>query len=184
MGNEPARWEIRPLELSRRGLDEWLVMRAPALVRAINRAILRRRPGSRLRRAALTRSVRRSFAAGNRHDWEVQLPVLRTDVEMRLTPDVERLVPGLEPVYRGHEGYLKAQEEWHAAFEDFRFDPREIVDAGDRVAVLSEIGGRGRGSGIELTQEQGLVYEFEQGMVARMHVFWTWEETVAKLRHP
>jgi len=47
----------------------------------------------------------------------------------------------------GPDGFLRATEEARDAFEDFRVEPEEFIDAGERVVVPVLISGRGRASG-------------------------------------
>src|SRR2546423_1827269 len=52
-------------------------------------------------------------------------------------------------VYQGKEGARQWCQEWFAAWEALQFE-YELVDAGDRVVVLIDLGMRGRSTGIDV----------------------------------
>jgi uncharacterized protein len=57
---------------------------------------------------------------------------------------------------RGPDGFLQGSQDALDAFEDYRVEPQEFIDAGDAVVVPVRISGRGRASGA--TQEIRLVH--------------------------
>jgi uncharacterized protein len=57
---------------------------------------------------------------------------------------------------RGPDGFLQGSQDALEAFEDYRVEPQEFIDAGDAVVVPVRISGRGRVSGA--TQEVRLVH--------------------------
>ena len=59
-----------------------------------------------------------------------------------------------------------------AAWEDFRAEPDEVIDHGDRILVLNNISGRGRGSGAHVTALTATVWTIEGGRVARLALYW------------
>jgi hypothetical protein len=106
-----ARWEIEPLRRSRRGLDERLLLAAPWLARLLSSLVVRARPGSRVRRVVLSRTLRTVFAANNRGDYAALSPWLSAEVELHLYPDAPEARPAdLEPVYYGRESYVESGE--------------------------------------------------------------------------
>ena len=88
------------------------------------------------------------------------------------TPDIElysRFGGFSGEPYRGHDG-LRA---WLADIEENfeRFDPwlDEARAAGDdRVVALGGIRFRARGSGVDMAERMGWVYEFRNGLLSRM----------------
>ena len=51
-------------------------------------------------------------------------------------PDVEWSAPEDGTIYRGHEGVRRRLEEWLESFDDYRYEPRRIIDCGgDEVLV-------------------------------------------------
>jgi uncharacterized protein len=57
---------------------------------------------------------------------------------------------------RGPDGFLQGSQDALDAFEDYRVEPQQFIDAGDAVVVPVRISGRGRASGA--TQEIRLVH--------------------------
>jgi len=102
-------------------------------------------------------------------------------------PDIEwhTLWPGLEPVYRGHEG-IRA---WgHAILEIFENPGSEVVellDVDDHRAVLHlRVYGRGRESGTPADMHVYDVWTFEGGLLRERRTFYEREraEKAAGLR--
>ena len=47
---------------------------------------------------------------------------------------------------RGHDGLVVLASEWFGAFDDFRLDIEELIDAGDSVVVVTGLRGRVKSS--------------------------------------
>jgi hypothetical protein len=97
-------------------------------------------------------------------------------------PDGE-LVPligvGIEGSYRGPEGILRFFGDLLDAFE-VRYLERDLRAVGDEsVVLLCRLQLRGRESDIEIVQEMGTLYEFEDGLLRRGRVFRGHAETIA-----
>jgi ketosteroid isomerase-like protein len=75
--------------------------------------------------------------------------------------------------YHGHKGFLRWIAQWLDAWDEFRIELLE-VEAIDDHHVLVEVNqhGRGRSSGLEVTQ-QGLAYlvRLRDGMVVRLFLY-------------
>jgi uncharacterized protein len=69
------------------------------------------------------------------------------------------------------ETAAKSMNEWVGAFEDFRAEPEEFIDAGDRVVVVLHEHGRARGSTSDLDHRYGIVYTLRDKRIARMQWF-------------
>jgi uncharacterized protein len=78
----------------------------------------------------------------------------------------------------GPEGFLRATEEALEAFEDYRVEAEEYIDADDAVVVPVRISGRGRASGAMLETRLAHVWVFRSGKVIRGDVYWTTEEAL------
>ena len=74
-------------------------------------------------------------------------------------------------VYRGHEGVAEAMRVWVGAWEDWKFEVQEIIDAGDRVLLIARESGRGKGSGIEIDQPNFIVFTLRDGKIVRWQGF-------------
>jgi ketosteroid isomerase-like protein len=65
--------------------------------------------------------------------------------------------------YRGKEGVLEFFTDFLESFE-VRYDDLELRPIGDRaVLALAQMALEGRGSGVAVVQELGVLYEFEDG---------------------
>lgn len=89
--------------------------------------------------------VRAGYELWNRGDVDGFLEFLDPEVELRDPPEA----PDAQ-VWHGHEGYQQAVEQFMAAWEDASIEPKEIVDAGDRVLVRVNYRVRGKDQGIEI----------------------------------
>ena len=74
---------------------------------------------------------------------------------------------GLSASYRGHAGYVHFVEEWLSAWGAFRGEPIELVDLGDRLVLLAEAVGRGKGSGVPVRHSYAVVLTLRGGRVIR-----------------
>jgi SnoaL-like domain len=95
------------------------------------------------------------------------------EVEMRTGVDGTGGVwAGLDAVYRGHEGLVKAAEHWGEPWSELALHPQELIDlGGDRFIVLGAWRGRGRGSGIEVDTPAGARYTLRGGKIVLLEWF-------------
>jgi len=119
--------------------------------------------------------VRRAMERWNSGDRSVPFDEVHPEVEIHTQiTDAFRGEP-----YRGHEG----ARQWLAAldenFETWELVMDEIRERGDVVVVLGSVHARGRGSGIELIQEVGWVYEFREEQMFRLHVYYDHAQAAA-----
>ena len=117
----------------------------------------------------LTRAMRRAYAAANRRDFDV----IRAshDPEHEYRPSGDLMPLDLEPVFRGHDGYLKLWRYWLDAFEDIRWEPEEMLDLGDKVLVTTQQTGHGSGSGVAVSEAVFQLFTFRRGLVIRQEDF-------------
>ena len=169
MPDEIERWAVEPLLRARRGVDERLLVALPWLGRGLVSAIFRAPAGWRLRRVVLTHLMRVGVAASNRGDYAPISAFGAPDLELYGYPDQPESRPaGMDAVYYGHEGYVKALDVWRAPFNELRYDLREFVDpGGDRIGARVEMVGRGSGSGAEVRRTHFQVWQFERGLLRR-----------------
>ena len=84
----------------------------------------------------------------------------------------------------GPEGFLRATEETLEAFEDYRVEAEDFIDAGDSVVVLVRISGRGRASGARLDTRLAHLWVFRNRKVVLGEVYRTTGEALeAASRH-
>lgn len=154
----------------RRSLDERLRVRFPSVFRVLSEAGLRVSPHTRLRRLVLRRALVRVYAAANRRDFDL----IRTTqdperYEYRPSDDLRPL--DLDPVFHGHEGYLRLWGYWLDAFADIRWEPQEMLDLGDRILVTARQQGHGSGSGVAVGEHVFQLFTFRRGLVIRQQDF-------------
>jgi ketosteroid isomerase-like protein len=97
---------------------------------------------------------------------------------------LERVVPFLDPgvifdatrriinpkTYAGIEGIRAMLAERDEVWGEFRMEPDEFVDGGDRVVVIGRWVGKGRGSGVEVNQPIADVFTLDGGRVVRCEI--------------
>jgi len=173
--SEPAGELVRiPIRVRKRrlpALDEILYVLYPALFRFGARQTFRRRPGSRLRRAVLARTTRLSYEAQNRGDHRFVVLPYGTDAELRNVPiegGGER-VAVVQDSYRGRAGARQLFDDWTEPWEMTRFEPFELIDAGDgRLLVRSYMFTRGKGSGLEVREPLAQLIVFRGGEIVEL----------------
>jgi ketosteroid isomerase-like protein len=121
--------------------------------------------------------VRRLFEATARRDGATVAAFYDKDIEY----DVSRAALGsftAEGVYHGFDGLQQVLREWDEAWDDIEYEPKEMVDAGERVASTVQIRGRGRESGIEFDGQATAVFTFRAGKVIRVAWFSSRDEAL------
>jgi ketosteroid isomerase-like protein len=92
-----------------------------------------------------------------------------------LDPAIEWIaVPGLLPDaedFVGHTGVRKWFSKMDDAWADLRFDPQELLDAGDQVVAVVAVRGRGKSSGIVAEAVMYQVWTARNGRLVRLESF-------------
>jgi ketosteroid isomerase-like protein len=117
--------------------------------------------------------VRDYMAAYNRRDFEAAVE--------SYDPNVEFVLPARQASdsCQGPNQIVRFWDDIDENFDDFRLEPKEHIDAGDRVATRLRHRGRGKGSGAELNEE--LYHEvatFRDGKIVRLEYFAEWSEAL------
>ena len=60
---------------------------------------------------------------------------------------------------------MASPTEWLEAWEEFRVEPEEFIEGGDVVVAAVRYWGRGRGSGVEVTDRWFYAYRLRDGKV-------------------
>lgn len=150
----------------RRALDEHLIVHFPGLYALSMRALSLLRPQSHLRQALVWRNVALSLAATNRRDFEAVLP--RYDPDVEFVPADELVQLGIAASYRGHDGFRRLWDDWDAAWASHaQWQPRELIDLGDRVLILAGMRGIGEISGIDIDMHFAILATLRDGKVIR-----------------
>jgi ketosteroid isomerase-like protein len=72
---------------------------------------------------------------------------------------------------QGHDEVRASLARWKGEWDDYQLAAEEFVDRGDRVVVTVRLGGRGRGSGVEIGARFYDVYTLRDGKIVRMDQF-------------
>jgi ketosteroid isomerase-like protein len=178
---EIVRQPLRVRERSRRSLDQRLYLRFPRLGFASARRLAKLPPGSRLRQATLRRAARIALEAYNRRDMDAV--GIGYHPEFEYHPARHWVESGmLEPSYRGLEGHKRYVASTAEVFgSEVYVKPTELIDAGERFAVLANVPMRAQASGVELTEEFALVTTLKEGLVFRVHEYYDHAEALEAL---
>ena len=130
-------------------------------------------PRSRLRRVLLRRAVVSGWDAISRRDFELMLVRYAPDVELETEPAFEAL--GLGGTFRGHDGLLRAIQEFTEAWERWEFRPATVLDLGDRLLALGTVRLPGTASGLELERQIAQLMTRRGGLVAHEQDFLAWD---------
>ena len=109
--------------------------------------------------------VRSVYAAWESGDYQAALDRFDEDVEWFGPPDVS------DSFGRGHKGVRNALATWVGTWDDYHFELRELIDAGDQVLASGWQRGRGKGSGVEVSEEIISVWTLGAGKVVRQRMF-------------
>ena len=112
-------------------------------------------------------TLRRGYRAFTRGDLAAVTHLVTPDVEWGATS-----FPGIESVYRGHEGMQRWMGTIRSAWVTFEVTLDEVLhDGGDLVVVAERVRGRGRESDAEVEMCVYSTYWFEEGRLRKRSVF-------------
>jgi uncharacterized protein len=74
-------------------------------------------------------------------------------------------------LYHGPDEIARGFGRWLGAWEEFRVEIEELIDAGDHVVLFARMHGTGRESGFEVEQRPALVCEVRDGKVVEARGF-------------
>jgi ketosteroid isomerase-like protein len=110
--------------------------------------------------------VRSGFARWNEGDYDFFFESAAPDVEL-----LSRFGSLNGEPYRGHEGVREWLADIEQSFERFDLWLDEVRDLGDDVLAIGGINLRARGSGLDMKQPMGWIFEFRGGRLARMRFY-------------
>jgi ketosteroid isomerase-like protein len=162
-----VRQQLALKERSRRTPEELLLVRFRWLSGLSYRLLARLSPTSRLRKRVLLRAYQIGLAAFNRGDLEVVLLPFQPDAEIHPPRELAESL-GFQSSYRGPDGYRQSHADWLSAWGEFRFQPQELIDLGDRLLVLGQVRLRGHRSDLSLSEEVAVLNTLDgDGKVVR-----------------
>ena len=115
--------------------------------------------------------VRRGYAALNE---ALATGESRGAIEEFCDPEIVLKPSGLLPEsseMHGHEGMVRFVTLQTEAFEAFRVEPQEFIDAGDKVVVPIRFGGRAEYSGLAVSFEVVHVCTTRNGRLTRLDMY-------------
>ena len=110
--------------------------------------------------------VRAVYEAWMRGDFEAVFERFDSEIEWFPPPDVSS-----SGWRRGHEGVRQSLAGWIGAWDDYHYELRELIDAGDDVLAEGWHRGRGRTSGVEVSEEIFSVWTLRAGQVVQQRMF-------------
>jgi len=115
-------------------------------------------------KAHLLRHIYEEWGRGN---WQPVFDIY--DPEMEWGWSSEFL--GLGGVVKDPRNPNPRLQAWLSEWDEWRAEAEEYVELGDYVVVLARYHGRGRGSGVEISQEGAHVFKLRDDRVVRLEIF-------------
>jgi len=76
-----------------------------------------------------------------------------------------------QQTYEGVEGARRFMADWTSAWEDWRLEVRELIDAGDNVLAIVHQSGRSKATGLEVDMDFAQVWTLKDGKQTRMRMY-------------
>ena len=118
--------------------------------------------------------MREAFEAFSRDDIDAVLELCAPDVVVR---DPQRT----GTTFRGPDGLRRFFEEWMENWEEYRSEPVELTEIGDAILVRAHQTGRGKLSGIEITQDLFVTLRLRDGKFVEYGIYTSREDAVASM---
>lgn len=123
-------------------------------------------------------SIRPIYEAWGRGDWRPVFDVYGPEMEWGWSDEF----PGLAGVYVDRRDPNPRLRSWLSPWDHWRVDADDYLELGDHIVVLATYRGRGKGSGIEISQQGAHVFELRGGKVVRLEIFADRERAIASAR--
>ena len=118
------------------------------------------------------------IAAWNADDLEAALEVIHPEAELDFRDTDEALFPGLNELYRGHEGFRSWWHEIKEPFEYWRSEARRFICEGDRVVAPVHFEAKGKSSGVDVELDLVDVWTVRGGVIVRFQAYASLEEAL------
>jgi ketosteroid isomerase-like protein len=112
-------------------------------------------------------TLRAGYEALNRGDLSEVMALIDDDI----TFDPGPLSPDSDASARGRDGFRALVQSWLDAFEDFRIEPLDVTEDGDKLVAAVRQSGRGRGSGVDIAVEIAHVWTVRDGQAIRLESY-------------
>jgi ketosteroid isomerase-like protein len=73
---------------------------------------------------------------------------------------------------RGLDGMRRTWQATLSAWDEFRAEPDDFIDAGEHVVVLTRAHARGKGSGADVRADTATLWTIDAGKVVRLALYW------------
>jgi ketosteroid isomerase-like protein len=77
----------------------------------------------------------------------------------------------MQGVHFGHEPVREFFRRWAGTWQQWEFGPEEVIGVGDRVVVILQEKGTGKGSGVVVESRGGQIWTFRRGKAIRWQLF-------------
>jgi ketosteroid isomerase-like protein len=112
----------------------------------------------------IVRAFMSLFEAGDRNEWRDHFdPDVVWDTSASKMPSAG--------IYHGHQGVERFFREWLGAWNDYRIETREYIDAGGSVVIVFRQSGIGRGSGVRTERDFFAVIDLSDLKVVRYRLY-------------
>ena len=111
--------------------------------------------------------VKRALEAFREGDFAAVRGLLHRDFEM-VRSGIQFTESG---TYRGYEAAMESMQDYMGAFDDYRTEPDEFIDAGSMIVVAQRERARGRASSVELRETWYAVCTLREGKILRLQWF-------------
>ena len=111
--------------------------------------------------------LRSALDAGSDGDLGAWFRVADPDIRVYPRPGE----PDADKVYRGLDGLMDYAVNWYSQWDQYDFEPVEIVDAGEHVLVVLRERGRIERTGLEVVEELSHSFVMRDGKVAEWHMY-------------
>ena len=106
-----------------------------------------------------------------------------SDVLELLDPDIEWHEPEPSPevgTHDGRESFERFLGSWIASFEEFRVEPEQVVERGDKLIAVVRQSGRGRAGGVEIDARLAHVWTIKDGRAVSWEALADPDEALAR----
>jgi ketosteroid isomerase-like protein len=110
--------------------------------------------------------LRRGYEAVGRGDYGAIRELLDPEIVLRDRPEAPDA-----GFYRGFEGMLTTLRDTSETFADFRLDPTQFFEHGDKVVVVLEMTGRGRTSGVPVEERIAHMWTIHDGLAVALQAY-------------
>lgn len=117
--------------------------------------------------------ARRAYDAWNRGDVDAVLELCHPEFEYHASG----VIPGLDSVYRGREGFRKFERDFRATWESLTIEIERLEDHGEQVVLLGTFEAHGR-DGLTARRPMANVVTIRGGAAVRIDAYAEWDQAL------